>query len=106
MADASSGWTVRQATRADVVARSTRHTAAARDLADDARSPYTEAATAQPSRTPPSGKELARWLYTETTLGEVLFRVRARLAASDDAAEQRAQGRMVPGAFIRLGREG
>ena len=76
-----------------------------RYLADDARSFYVEAATAQPSSTPPSGEELARCLYTETTLGEVLFRVRARLAASDDPAEQRAQGGLVPGAFIDLGRE-
>ena len=76
-----------------------------RYLADDAKSFYTEAATAQPTSAAPSGEEFARWLYTETALGDVLFRVRARLAASEDPAEQRAQGGIVPGVFIRLRRE-
>lgn len=74
-----------------------------RYLTDDAKSFYTEAATAKPGPAP-TGKELARWLYAETVLGEILFRVRGRLAASDDAAERRAQGGIVPGAFVQLGR--
>lgn len=76
-----------------------------RYLADDAKAFYLEAATATPSRVPPSGETLARWLYTETVLGGVLFRVRERLAASDDVTEQRAQGGIVPGVYVRLQRE-
>ena len=75
-----------------------------RYLADDARAFYLEAATARPSRVPPRGDELARWLYTETVLGAVLAGVRARLAASDDPTEQRAQGGLLPGVFVPLRR--
>lgn len=72
-----------------------------RYLTDDAKSFYSEAVMARPGPTP-SGQELARWLYMETVLGEMLFRVRDRLAASEDTQERRAQGGIVPGAFVRL----
>lgn len=74
-----------------------------RYLTDDVKSFYSEAVTARPGPVP-SGQELARWLYTETVLGEVLFRVRDRLAASEDALERRAQGGIVPGVFVQLRR--
>ncbi|MEX2230089.1 MAG: hypothetical protein WEB13_10680 [Dehalococcoidia bacterium] len=73
-----------------------------RYLADDARAFYLEAATARPSRVPPGGDELARWLYTETVLGAVLARARERLAVSADPDEQRAQGGLLPGVFVSL----
>jgi cytochrome P450 len=73
-----------------------------RYLADDAKAFYLEAAAARPSRVDPSSQDMARWVYTETTLGGVLYRVRARLASSTDPAEQRAQGGIVPGVFIPL----
>ena len=74
---------------------------ALRFLADDAKAYYTEALSAQPGVRPPP-RALARWLYTESTLGRVLFAVRARLAASADPDEQRAQAGLVPGVFFRL----
>ncbi len=74
---------------------------ALRFLADDAKAYYTEALSAQPGVRPPP-RALARWLYTETVLGRVLFAVRARLAASADPDEQRAQAGLVPGVFFRL----
>ncbi len=73
-----------------------------RFLADDVKAYYFEAAAAQPGRAAPTSDELARWLFTETTLGEVLFRMRERFAASDDEAEQRLQGAIVPAAYLRL----
>lgn len=74
---------------------------ALRFLADDAKAFYTEALSAQPGASPPP-RALARWLYSETVLGRVLFAVRARLAASPDPDEQRAQAGLVPGVFVRL----
>jgi hypothetical protein len=73
-----------------------------RFLANDAKTYYQEAVTAFPGTAPPPPDEMARWLYTETVLGRVLFRVRERLANSDDPAEQRFQGGIVPGAFFDL----
>ena len=77
-----------------------------RYLTDDAKAFFTEAATAQPSLTPPGAEELLRWLYWETALGDVLYRVRDRLAASEDPVEHRAQRGILPVEFIRLGRNG
>ena len=73
-----------------------------RYLADDARTYYLEAATAQPRRVAPDGKALAHWLYRETVLGDVLHRVRDRLAGSDDPDEKRAQGGLIAGALMGL----
>lgn len=73
-----------------------------RYLADDAKAYYQETVSVQPGGRRPSARELARWLYTETALGDVLYRVRARLAASEDPDERRAQGGIVPGAFLDL----
>jgi hypothetical protein len=73
-----------------------------RFLADDVKAYYFEAAAAQPGRAAPTSDELARWLFTETTLGEVLFRMRERFAASDDEAELRLRGAIVPAAYLRL----
>ncbi|MEE8422075.1 MAG: hypothetical protein V3S31_04785 [Dehalococcoidia bacterium] len=75
-----------------------------RFLADDVKAYYFEAAAAQPARVAPTSDELARWLFTETVLGDVLFRLRERFAASDDQAERWLQGVIVPVAYQQLGR--
>lgn len=72
-----------------------------RFLADDLKAYYFEAAGAQPGRAA-GADELGRWLFGETQLGDVLFRLRAEVRASDDAAERRLQGALVPQAFRSL----
>jgi hypothetical protein len=75
-----------------------------RFLADDMKAYYFEAAAAQPARVAPTSDELARWLFTETVLGDVLFRLRNRFAASDDEVERRLQGVVVPVTYQQLER--
>jgi len=58
--------------------------AALRFIADDAKTFYLEAAVAEPAASTPTPDELNRWLYRETRLGEVLYEIRDRLAASQD----------------------
>lgn len=76
-----------------------------RYLADDLKAFYTEAVIAQPGQQAATAQEIARWLYTETALGSVLYRLRDRLASSEDPAEQRAQRGLVPGVLMRLSSE-
>jgi len=66
-----------------------------RYLADDIKAFYQEAATAQPGRNATSGA-LNDWLYKGTTLGEVLYDLRDRLAASEDPREKLSAGGLIP----------
>ena len=61
---------------------------ALRFIADDAKAFYLEAAVAQPATSAPTPDELNRWLYRETRLGEVLYDIRDRLAASEDQGKR------------------
>ncbi len=55
-----------------------------RFLSDDLKAFYYQAASAQPGRASPSGDELGRWLFRETALGDLLYRLRDALAASEE----------------------
>src|SRR5262249_5969966 len=55
-----------------------------RHCADDLKAMYFEARMQQ--RPDASGAELARWFWGETAAGQLLRRVRERMAASDDPA--------------------
>lgn len=55
-----------------------------RFAADDLRTYYYEAATAQPGRAAPTSIELGSWYHYETALGALLYQVRDRVVASDD----------------------
>lgn len=75
-----------------------------RFLADDLKAYYLEAAVAQPGGSSPSSTELGRWLFHETALGDVLFRVLGRLASSEDQRENRLSGTtgvIVPRAYMK-----
>ena len=66
-----------------------------RFLTDDLKAFYMEAATAQPGASP-VGTEINDWLYHETTFGDLLYRVRDRLAASEDPREKAVAGGVIP----------
>ncbi len=66
-----------------------------RYMSDDIKAFYQEAATAQPGRSVTSDA-LNDWLYKETALGEVLYDVRDRLAASEDPREKATAGGLIP----------
>ncbi len=70
-----------------------------RAIADDLKTLYLEAAAAQPGKGRPEAHELNRWLYHETRLGDVLYRIRDRLAAVAQAAPSDAP-RLPPVALI------
>ncbi|HXH21817.1 MAG TPA: hypothetical protein VNN10_07290 [Dehalococcoidia bacterium] len=60
--------------------------AALRLLVEDMKAYYLEAAAAQPSGAAlPGAMRLNRWLYHETVFGDVLYRIRDRLAAEAEA---------------------
>jgi hypothetical protein len=81
--------------------------AALRFMVDDLRGLYLLAASAQPGvRSNPSSAELNRWLYYETRLGDVLYRIADRFAAEaaeaaakDPEAPRRPPPAIVPAAF-------
>jgi hypothetical protein len=75
---------------------------AMRFVTDDLKAFYFEAATAQPGAAAPSAQELSRWLFMETTLGDVLFRLIDRLETSEELREQFMPFVIVPGAIRRL----
>ncbi len=66
-----------------------------RFISDDLKAFYQEAATAQPGKASTSDV-LNDWLYKETTLGEVLYDLRDRLAASEDPREKASAGGLIP----------
>ena len=53
-------------------------------IADDLKAYYLEAAAAQPGGMAASATALNRWLYHGTQLGDALYRIRDRFAASGD----------------------
>ena len=67
-----------------------------RFLSDDLKAFYMEAATAQPGRAFPTSDEINGWLFHETAFGDVLYRVRDRLAASEDGREKAVAGGVIP----------
>ncbi|MCH8993659.1 MAG: hypothetical protein IH959_01660 [Chloroflexi bacterium] len=67
-----------------------------RFLSDDLKAFYLEAASAQPGRASPSPTELNDWLFGETTFGDLLYRLRDRLAASEDPGEKAVVGGIIP----------
>jgi hypothetical protein len=73
-----------------------------RFLADDLKAYYFEAAEAQPGRLA-SPVELNRWLFGETNLGDLLYRVRDRVVALGETDEtiRPIGGGLVPGAFAQ-----
>ena len=71
----------------------------AKYIADDLKAFYYEAATAQPGRGSPGPLELDRWLFHETVLGDVIYRIRDRLAASSDERARQLPIFLVPTAF-------
>ena len=54
-----------------------------------------EAATAQPG-VAPAGTAINEWLFRETTFGDVLYRVRDRLTASENPSEKAVAGGVIP----------
>ena len=64
---------------------------ALRAMADDLKAYYLEAAAAQPGMAAPSGVRLTRWLFHETSLGQVLYDIRDRLAAEAAATVRSEQ---------------
>ena len=72
-----------------------------RFLADDLKAFYYEAAAAQPGRASPSATELSDWLFGDTVFGDVLYRLRDRLAASDDPREKVAVAGIIPFAYLQ-----
>jgi hypothetical protein len=69
-----------------------------RMIVDDLKTFYLEAAAAQPGMSLPDPYALNRWLYHETRLGDVLYRIRDRLAAETEAIDP--QNRPPPVAII------
>ncbi len=67
-----------------------------RFLSDDLKAFYMEAATAQPGRAFPTSDEINGWLFHETAFGDVLYRVRDRLAGSEDGREKAVAGGVIP----------
>lgn len=57
---------------------------------------YLEAVATQPGRAAPSGEALNRWLFHQTTLGDVIYKVRDRVSASDDRRVNWMRGALVP----------
>lgn len=72
-----------------------------RFLVDDLRAFYLEAAAAQPGRASPTATELSDWLYRETVFGNALYRLRDRLAASDNPIEKALVGVIIPVLYSR-----
>ncbi len=72
-----------------------------RFLTDDLKAYYLEAATAQPGRASPTGTELSDWLFGETVFGGVLYRLRDRLAASEDSGEKAVVVGILPFAYAQ-----
>jgi hypothetical protein len=72
-----------------------------RFLADDLKAFYFEAAETQPGRKA-APVELNRWLFGETSLGDLLYRVRERVVAlgETDEAIRPIGGGLVPGAML------
>jgi hypothetical protein len=70
-----------------------------RFAADDLKTYYMEAAAAQPSASTPSVEDMNRWLFGQTRLGEMLYRARDTLAASDDDGLKAVARAMVPVAY-------
>ncbi len=66
-----------------------------RYLSDDLKAFYLEAATAQP-RSVATSTELSEWLFHQTMLGDLLYRLRDRLAASEDPREKAVAGGFIP----------
>ena len=66
-----------------------------RYMADDIKAFYLEAATAQPGRNATS-EALNDWLYKETTLGELLYDLRDKLAASEEPRDKGTAGGLIP----------
>ena len=62
---------------------------------------YYEAAGAQPGRLA-GAAELADWLFTETQLGDVLYRLIDRLGAVEDPRAQFLQNVLIPYAYRTL----
>jgi hypothetical protein len=58
-----------------------------RVIVDDLKTLYLEAAAVQPGKELPDPYALNRWLYHETRLGDVLYRIRDRLAVEAEAAD-------------------
>lgn len=73
-----------------------------RYLADDLRAFYAEATAAQPGGGYPNPVEFARWFLTGTRIGDVLFRVRDRLVATDDRRLRGLAFVLIPRAFGEL----
>ena len=67
-----------------------------RFLSDDLKAFYTEAATAQPGRAFPTATEINDWLFLQTAFGDLLYRVRDRLAGSEDEREKAVAGGVIP----------
>ena len=59
---------------------------ALRPIIDDLKTLYLEAASVQPARGMPDPYRLNGWLYRETRLGDLLYRVRDRLSRESEAA--------------------
>ena len=75
-----------------------------RFLADDLKAYYMEAAAAQPGASSPSSADLGRWLFYETALGDVLYRVLGRLTSSEDPKKtwlSGVTGMIVPRAYMQ-----
>ena len=71
--------------------------AAIRPLVDDMRTLYLEAGYEQPAALRPTAQELNAWFYRQTRLGDVLYRIRDRIAAD---APTDSQGRPINVAII------
>ena len=74
---------------------------ALRFVADDLKTFYFEAATAQPGRRRPTSAELNQWLFGETVLGGVIYETRDRLSASEDQSLKMVSRFLIPAAFAR-----
>ena len=66
-----------------------------RFLSDDLKAFYMEAATAQPGRSA-SPTDLSEWLFRDTVFGDVLYRLRDRLSASEEPREKAVAGGFIP----------
>ncbi len=71
-----------------------------RFAADDLRTYYYEAATAQPGRAAPTSIELGSWYHYETALGALLYQVRDRVAAVEDPKVNWMGRAIVPVIFL------
>ncbi len=72
-----------------------------RFAADDLKTYYNEAVTAQPGMETSDSKTLGRWFWEDTVAGKVLIAVKEACAESEDKELQRtAGGQIVPRAFL------